>query len=73
MTTLKSIRNLVKHGIAKDGNGRTFEELQALSLNKHTIDTSSGVYGINGALFQDTRTGELVAFVGRTSALFDVF
>lgn len=38
-----------------------------------TVGYSTGVYGINGGLVQDTETGALYAIIGRCSNLFILF
>lgn len=72
MTTQKQLRNPIRCGIANDGNALNKSALYDLANNRDKVDTSCGVYGINGALIRDRRDGELYAFVGRTSALFIV-
>lgn len=68
--TQKELKNLVKMGMAQDITNYSFE--QANALHKHGITKvgySSGVYGCNGALFQDDITGEYYAITARNTTL----
>lgn len=68
-------KDLVREGKAHDLTGYDFNTLstwiRAHSYNK--IGYSSGIYGINGGLIQDTETGELYAITARNSALMMIF
>lgn len=71
--TQKEIRNLVALGVAADITYLSFDDCNALR-NSHkltTLNVSTGVYGINGALFQD-EAGKLYAITSRTSTLFQM-
>ncbi len=71
--TQKEIRNLVNMGIVADITYMNFEDCQNL-MDSHkltTLNVSTGVYGMNGALFQD-ENGKLYAITSRTSALFQM-
>lgn len=68
---LKEIRGLIACGLAKDATNYTNEQIGKLKIEK--IGYSTGVYGINGGLFQDTQSGEFYAITARTAALFIVF
>lgn len=72
MTTLKHIRALIANGTAHDANDLDHAQLCELAKHGRKVDTSAGVYGINGAIIRDDRDGELYAFAGRSSALFTV-
>lgn len=48
------------------GHGYTLRRLEKVGY-------SSGVYGINGGLVEDTETGTLYAIIGRCSNLFILF
>ena len=68
--TQKQLRELVKMGMAQDITNYSFE--QAHALYKHGITKigySLGVYGCNGALFQDDHTGEYYAITARNTTL----
>ena len=70
--TLKALRELVRLGVAEDYTNRPAEYLYTLRrLEK--VGYSSGVYGLNGGLLQDTETGALYAIIGRCSNLFILF
>lgn len=70
--TLKAPRDLVRLGVAEDYTNKPAENLYTLRrLEK--VGYSSGVYGINGGLVEDTETGQLYAIIGRCSNLFILF
>ena len=70
--TLKALRDLVRLGVAEDYTKKPAENLYTLRrLEK--VGYSSGVYGINGGLVEDTETGQLYAIIGRCSNLFILF
>lgn len=70
--TLKALRELVRLGVAEDYTNKPAENLYTLRrLEK--VGYSSGVYGINGGLVEDTETGQLYAIIGRYSNLFILF
>lgn len=69
---LKELRQLVRLGVAEDYTNKPSEYIYTLRrLEK--VDYSSGVYGINGGLVQDTETGALYAIIGRCSNLSILF
>lgn len=56
--TQKELRQLVRLGVAEDYTNKPSEYIYTLRrLEK--VGYSSGVYGINGGLVQDTETGAL--------------
>ena len=66
---LKELRDLVRLGVAEDYTNKPSEYIYTLRrLEK--VGYSSGVYGINGGLVEDTETGALYAIIGRCSNLF---
>lgn len=68
----RELRALVRLGVAEDYTNKTSEYIYTLRrLEK--VGYSSGVYGINGGLVQDTETGALYAIIGRCSNLFILF
>lgn len=69
---LKELRELVRLGVAEDYTNKPSEYIYALHRFER-IGYSSGVYGINGGLVQDTETGKLYAIIGRCSNLFILF
>ena len=70
--TLKELHDLVRLGVAEDYTNKPREYIYTLRrLEK--VGYSSGVYGINGGLVQDTETGALYAIIGRCSNLFILF
>ena len=67
-TTQKEIR---KHLNGKNNlNDFTQEELNALNLR--TVALSFGVYGMNGGLFEDIRTGDYYVVPNRSTRLFEL-
>ena len=70
--TQKQLRELVRLGYAEDYTNKPSEYIYTLRrLEK--VGYSSGVYGINGGLVQNTETGALYAIIGRCSNLFILF
>mgnify|MGYP000931314068 CR=1 FL=1 len=70
--TLKALRDIVRLGVAEDYTNKPAENLYTLRrLEK--VGYSSGGYGINGGLAEDTETGQLYAIIGRCSNLFILF
>ena len=73
--TQKGLRELVKIGSAKDITDYDFSQMKNF-LQSHSLDKvgySSGVYGLNGGLLQDTKTGTLYAITARNMALSMAF
>lgn len=68
----KELRQLVRLGVAEDCTNKPADYMYTLRrLDK--VGYSSGVYGINGGLVEDTETGQLYAVIGRCSNLFILF
>lgn len=73
--TQKALRELVKLGAAESITNYNFNQMKEF-LQSHDLDKigySSGVYGINGGLLQDTKTGQLYAITARNTALSMAF
>lgn len=71
--TQKEIKRFVALGVAEDITYLSFDDCNALR-KAHTFTTlnvSTGVYGMNGALFKD-ESGKLYAITSRTSTLFQM-
>ena len=69
---LKELRELVRLGMAEDHTNKPKDYIYTLRrLEK--VGYSTGVYGINGGLLEDTETGRLYAIIGRCSNLFILF
>lgn len=69
---LKELRDLVRLGVAEDYTNKPSDYIYTLRrLEK--AGYSSGAYGINGGLVEDTETGALYAIIGRCSNLFILF
>ena len=69
---LKELRDLVRLRVAEDYTNKPAEYIYTLRrLDK--VGYSSGVYGINGGLIEDTETGQLYAIIGRCANLFILF
>lgn len=66
--TLKELRNLVRSGVAQDATQNlpnNWEKLERMGY-------SCGIYGVNGGLMKDPKTGELYAILSRNSNLFRI-
>lgn len=73
--TQKALRELVRLGTAESITDYSFSEMRDF-LHAHSLEKvgySSGVYGINGGLLQDTQTGQLYAITARNTALSMAF
>ena len=70
--TQKQLRELVRLGCAEDYTNKPREYIYTLRRLEN-VGYSTGVYGINGGLVQDTETGALYAIIGRCSNLFILF
>ena len=71
--TQKEIKRFVTLGVAEDITYLSFDDCNALrkAHNFTTLNVSTGVYGMNGALFKD-ESGKLYAITSRTSTLFQI-
>lgn len=68
----RELRELVRLGVAEDYTNKPSDYIITLRrLAK--VGYSSGVYGINGGLVEDTETGTLYAIIGRCANLFILF
>ena len=69
----KITRKAIRETYAMDITNYSFDQVNDL-MNKHTLRTvamSFGVYGMNGALFQD-ENGDLYKITARNSTLFQM-
>lgn len=71
--TLKALRELVRLGVAHDLTNATDVEIIEQQRHGEKIGYSSGIYGINGGLIQNTETGEYYVILSRNSNLFRIF
>lgn len=71
--TQKEIKRFVTLGVAEDITYFSFDDCNALrkAHSFTTLNISTGVYGMNGALFKD-ESGKLYAITSRTSTLFQM-
>ena len=71
--TQKEIKRFVSLGVAEDITYLSFDACNALrkAHDFTTLNVSTGVYGVNGALFKD-ENGKLYAITSRTSTLFQM-
>ena len=70
---MKTTRKAIRETYAMDITNYSFDQANEL-MNKHTLRTvamSYGVYGMNGALFED-ENGELYKITARNSTLFQM-
>lgn len=65
--TQSFIRSMIRDGIAQE---LTPENIPAIY---EKVMYSSGVYGLNGGVIRDTKTGELYAVPSRSTTLFMIF
>ena len=73
--TRKAIREFVTMGLATDITNYGFEEMDNF-LKSHDLQKvcySIGLYGLNGGLLKDCKTGELYAITARNTALTMAF
>lgn len=68
--TQRELKNLVAIGAAVDLTNAPAEQIPAYY---ERIGYSAGIYGINGGLIQDPKTGKLYAITARNSMLARVF
>ena len=69
----KTTRKAIRETFATDITNYSFDRVNEL-MNAHTLRTiamSFGVYGMNGALFED-ENGELYKITARNSTLFQM-
>ena len=71
--TQREIKKLVSLGLAEDLTQASHEEIKSKIKHCEKVGYSSGIYGINGGIIQDIRSGQIYAFTARNSALFMVF
>lgn len=71
--TQKELKNLVRCGMAHDLTNATAAEVMEQWEHGKKVGYSSGTYGINGGLIQNTETGEYYAITARNSNLFRIF
>lgn len=71
--TQKEIKRFIALGVAEDITSLSFSDCEALreAHNFTTLGVSTGVYGMNGALFKD-EIGKLYAITSRTTTLFQM-
>lgn len=67
-TTQKEIKRLIRLGAAIELTYNDRDRITPGQLDK--IAMSFGIYGMNGAIFKDSKTGQLYAIPGRSTALF---
>ena len=68
--TQRELKNLIRCGMVHDLTNATAAEVMKQWKHALKIGYSSGVYGINGGLIQNTETGEYYAITARNSNLF---
>ena len=71
--TQRELKNLVRCGMAHDLTNATTAEVMEQWEHGEKVGYSSGTYGINGGLIQNTETGEYYAITARNSNLFRIF
>ena len=69
-TTQKEIRAYLNG--KNNLNGFTSDEINEIKKYLRCVAMSFGVYGMNGGLFQDTRTGDFFVVPNRSTRLFQL-
>lgn len=70
--TQKQLKTFVAAGVALDITNYSFEQAKALyNCGIEQIGYSTGIYGINGALFKD-KEGNMYAITARNTTLFQL-
>jgi hypothetical protein len=70
---LSELKSLVRSGMAHDLTNASTAEVMDQWKHGEKVGYSSGTYGINGGLIQNTETGEYYAITARNSNLFRIF
>ena len=70
---LKELREMVRLGMAHDLTTAPGADVMEIWPHSEKAGHSSGTYGINGGLIQDTETGEFYAITARNSNLMRIF
>lgn len=70
---LSALKSLVRSGMAHDLTTASTAEVMEQWKHGEKVGYSSGTYGINGGLIQNTETGEYYAITARNSNLFRMF
>lgn len=70
---LSELKNLIRCGMAHDLTNADPAEVMKQWQHCEKVGYSTGVYGINGGLIQNTVTGEYYAITARNSNLFRIF
>ena len=73
-TTLKDIKEYIRIGLATDITYYSFDQINELRKDTwfDTVAYSTGVYGLNGVVLRDHKTGKMYAIASRTNALFQM-
>lgn len=66
--TRKQLKEMVRNNIAQDITNAEFEKLPPMDC----LGTSRGIYGMNGGLFRNPRTGDLYVILSRNTLLFQL-
>lgn len=71
--TQSQLKNLVRCGMVHDITNAPKAEVLTLWKRCEKVGYSSGLYGINGGLIQDRKTGDFYAITARNANLFIIF
>ena len=71
--TQKEIKKFISLGLAEDLTQASHEEIKNKIRYCEKIGYSSGIYGINGGIIQDSRNGQIYAITARNSNLLMIF
>ena len=69
----KELRDLIRDGYAQDITQADDETIQDIWRRCDKIGYSKGVYGLNGGLLEDPKTGNKYVVIGRGTNLFRLF
>lgn len=67
---LKDIKTLVQTGAAVDITNEELENIYKIDSRLEVVVLTHGIYGMDGGLFKNSRTGELYAITARNGNLF---
>lgn len=68
--TLKDIKTLVETGVAVDITHEPLENIYKIDTRLEVVVLTHGIYGMDGGLFKNSKTGKLYAITARSGNLF---
>lgn len=70
--TQRELRQLARAGLAHDITSADAEYVLSVAGRCDVIGYSTGIYGVNGALLKDRKSGDAYTIIARNSNLFRV-